>query len=360
MEGSAVALFGAAACVQGCARLPMAICALLQHHLLVPVQHNQDDHHCVEPSYSVAQAWTLIKRFYGLLCPKLATPGGDKYPLPCQVYRLLGTKVDLIASPREIQVLPSRIDSICSELSNILSSKKLGKGHASEIFGKLSFSAGQLFGRFGRMHLAPFKLRQYGRNGCSHLTAEIQRAIAFWLYVLPRAPFRAVPPHSGTPFVITMSDGEGTGSVAAAIWSPLAPGGVHQPVGFNSTYHLQHFLRGQMVNISSLSVTSTKSRPSSLLSVFVHGPTSFTVPFGYISLTTMVLWPALYLDAQKNSSLSAVVDYTSAQIPVLGCWPWFERVPSACNIVDGLSRKKSPLRLRMIGCETWRMCLSLC
>ena len=223
---------GAATCVQGCARLPMAICALLQHHLLVPVQHYQDDHHCVEPSNSVAQAWTLIKRFYGLLGPKLATPGGDKYPLPSQVYRLLGTKVDLIASPREIQVLPSRIVSICCELNQILSSKKLGKGHAAEIFGKLSFSAGQLFGRFGRMHLAPFKLRQYGKNGCSHLTAEIERAIAFWLYVLPRGPFRAVLPHSGTPFVITMSDGEGTGSVAAAIWSPLAPGGVHQPRWF--------------------------------------------------------------------------------------------------------------------------------
>ena len=55
--------FGAAACVQGCARLPMAMCTLLQHHLLVPVQHYQDDHHCVEPSYSVAQAWTLIKHF---------------------------------------------------------------------------------------------------------------------------------------------------------------------------------------------------------------------------------------------------------------------------------------------------------
>ena len=67
--------------------------------------------------------------------PKLATPGGDKYPLPSQVYRLLGTKVNLIASPREIQVLPSRIDSICCELNQILSSKKLGKGHASEIFG---------------------------------------------------------------------------------------------------------------------------------------------------------------------------------------------------------------------------------
>ena len=87
--------FGAAACVQGCARLPMAVCALLQHHLLVPVQHCQDDHHCVEPSYSVAQAWTLVRRFYCLLGPKLATPGGVKFPLPSQVYRLLGTKVDL-------------------------------------------------------------------------------------------------------------------------------------------------------------------------------------------------------------------------------------------------------------------------
>ena len=164
---------------------------------------------------SLVQSWPLLVAI--------------KYPLPSQVYLLLGTKVDLIASPREIQVLPSRVDSICCELNQILSSKKLGKGHAAEIFGKLSFSAGQLFGRIGRMHLAPFKLRQYGKNGCSHLTAEIERAIAFWLYVLPRGPFRAVPPHSGTPFVITMSDGEGTGSVAAAIWSPLAPGGVHQP-----------------------------------------------------------------------------------------------------------------------------------
>ena len=128
--------------------------------------------------------------------------------------------------------MPSRVDSICCELKQFLSSKKLSEGHASKIFGKLSFSAGQLFGRFGRMYLVPFKLRQYGKNGCSHLTADIERAIAFWLSVLPRGPFRAVPPHSGTPFVITMNDGEGTGSVAAAIWSPLAPGGVHQPRWF--------------------------------------------------------------------------------------------------------------------------------
>ena len=311
--------FGAAACVQGCARLPMAICALLQHHLLIPVQHYQDDHHCVEPSYSVAQAWTLIKRFYGLLGPKLATPDGDKFPLPSQVYCLLGTKVDLTVSPREIQVFPSRIDSICCELRQILSSKKLGKGHASEIFGKLSFCAGQLFGRFGRTYLVPFKLRQYGKNGCSHFTADIERAIAFWLSVLPRGPFRAIPPHSGTPFVITMSDGEGTGSVAAAIWSPLAPGGVHQHRCF------QLDLPPSVLHAWSESTDIKPQRHINKIEAIVPAICLCT----WSHLIRGSLWlhfidndgalACLVSGCSKNSSLSAVVDYTWAQIPVLGC-----------------------------------------
>ena len=282
----------------------------------------------------------LIKRFYGLLGPKLATPGGDKYPLPSQVYRLLGTKVDLIASPREIQVLPSRIDSICSELSKILSSKKLGKGHASEIFGKLSFSAGQLFGRFGRMYLVPFKLRQYGKNGCSHLTAEIERAIGFWLSVLPRGPFRAVPPHSGTPFVITMSDGKGTGSVAAAIWSPSAPGGVHQPRWFQLDLPPAALLAwsdGKDLEPQRHINKIEAIVPAICLCTWSHlirGSLWLHFIYNDVALACLVS------GCSKNSSLSAVVDYTWAQIPVLGCWPWFERVPSACNIVDGLSRKK--------------------
>ena len=248
--------------------------------------------------------------------------------------------VDLIASPREIQVLPSRIDSICCELNQILSSKKLGKGHASEIFGKLSFFAGQLFGRFGRMHLAPFKLRQYGKKGCSHLTAEIERVIAFWLYVLPRGPFRAVPPHSGTPFVITMSDGEGTGSVAAAIWIPLAPGGVHQPRWFQLDLPpaaLLPWSDGKELEPQRHINKIEAIVPAICLCTWSH-------------LIRGSLWlhfidndgalACLVSGCSKSSSLSAVVDCTWAQIPVLGCWPWFERVPSECNIVDGLSRKK--------------------
>ena len=159
------------------------------------------------------------------------------------------------------------------------------------------------------MYLVPFKLRQYGKNGSSHLTPEIERAIGFWLSFLPRGPFRAVPPHSGTPFVITMSDGEGTGSVAAAIWSPLAAGGVHQPRWFQ-------------VDL-----------PPSVLEAWSQS--TDLEPQHHINKIEAIV-PAICLCTWPNL---AVVDYTWAQIPALGCWPWFKRVPSECNIVDGLSRK---------------------
>ena len=286
----------------------MAMCALLQHHLLVPVQHYLDDHHCVEPSYSVPQAWTLIKHLHGLLGPKLATPGGDKFPFPSQVYRLLGTKVDLIASPREIQVLPSRVDSICCELKQILSSRKLSTCHASEIFGKLSFSAGQLFGRFGRMYLVPFKLRQYGKNGCSHLTAEIERAIAFWLSVLPRFPFHSVPPHSGTPF----------GQCCSCNMEPLAPGGVHQPRWFQVDFP------PSVLEAWSQSTDLEPQRHINKIEAIVPAICLCTWP----NLIRGSLWlhfidndgalSCLVSGCSRNSSLSAVVDYTWAQIPAPG------------------------------------------
>ena len=275
---------------------------------------------CVHFCNSVAQAWTLIKQFYGLLGPKLATPGGEKFPFPSQVYRLLGTRVDLTVSPREIQVLPSRVDSICCELKQILASKKLGKGHASEVFGKLSFSAGQLFGRFDACILR--RSNSVNTERMALLTSHLRSngAIGFWLSVLPRGPFRAVPPHSGTPFVITMSDGEGTGSVTAAIWSPLAPGGVHQPRWF------QVDLPQSVLAAWSQSADLEPQRHINKIEAIVPAICLTTWPdfirgslwLHFIDNDGALSW--LVSGCSRNSSLSDVVDYTLAQIPDLGCW----------------------------------------
>ena len=224
-------------------------------------------------------------------------------------------------------------------LKQILSSRKLSKGRASEIFGKLGFSAGQLFSRFGRLYLVPFKLRQYGKNGCSHITKEIERAITLSLSVLPCVPFRAIPPHSGTPYVITMSDGEGTGSFAAAIWSTFALGGVHQHRWF------QIDLPPSVLGAWSTSTEIELQRHINKIEVVVPAICLCTWP----ELIRGSLWlhfidndgalACFISGCSKNSSLSAVVDFTWAQIPIQRCWSWFERVPSECNIVDGLSRR---------------------
>ena len=52
-------------------------------------------------------------------------------------------------------------------------------------------------------------------------------------------------PHSATPFVITLSDGEIQAVLllqSGALWHLVA---CTNPVSFNSTYHLLHFMRGQ-------------------------------------------------------------------------------------------------------------------
>ena len=150
---------------------------------------------------------------------------------------------------------------------------------------------------------------------------------------------RAVLPHSGTPFVITLSDGEGTGSVAAAIWSPLAPGGVHQLRWFQLDLPpsaLYAWSEGKELEPQRHINKIEAIVPAICLCTWSH-------------LIRGSLWvhfidndgalACLVSGYSKSSSLSAIVDYTWAQIPVLGCWPWFERVPSKCNIVDGLPRK---------------------
>ena len=92
------------------------------------------------------------------------------------------------------------------------------------------------------------------------------------------------------------------------------------PVGFNSTAsHQQN--RGHRPCSLSLHVVPPHSR------LWLH----------FIDNDGALV--CLVSGCSKSTSLSAVVDYTQAQIPVLGSWPWFERVPSKCNIVDGPSRK---------------------
>ena len=100
-----------------------------------------------------------------------------------------------------------------------------------------------------------------------------------------------------------MSDGEGTGSVAAALWSPLAPGGVHQPRWFQIDLPPSVLVAWSESTDIEPQRHINKLRPSILQFVFAPGPSSSAVRSGYTSSTTMVLWPALSLVTRRTALL---------------------------------------------------------
>ena len=150
---------------------------------------------------------------------------------------------------------------------------------------------------------------------------------------------RQPPPSSSTPVVVTFSDGEGSSSVAVAIWSPLAPGGIACP-------------RWLQVDVPKTVQERWSSQESGgvqhINKLEALGPALVVGTWGHLVrgclwlhfIDNNVAMDCFISGYSKGSAvLSEIIDYTWHRIAQLRCWPWFERVPSECNIVDGLTRK---------------------
>ena len=149
-----------------------------------------------------------------------------------------------------------------------------------------------------------------------------------------------------------MSDGEELAVLQLQYGALLAPGGVQQPRWF------QIDLPPSVLEAWSQSTDLEPQRHINKIEAIVLAICLCTWP----NLIRGSLWlhfididgalACLVSGSSKNSSLSAVVFILGRR---LGCWPWFERVFSECNIVDGLSRRivtrRSCLNLFQILCQ---------
>ena len=157
-----------------------------------------------------------------------------------------------------------------------------------------------------------------------------------------------------------MSDGEGTGSVAAAIWSPLAPGGVHQPrwvqldlppaalLAWSDGKDLQpqrHINKIEAIVPAICLCTWSHLIPVSLWLHFIDNDGALA---------------CLVSGCSKNGSLGAVVTTLGRKSLYLDVGRGSKGYHLRAILWMDCLEKISPLRLRMIGCETWRNCLSLC
>ena len=269
----------------------------------------------------------------------------EKSPPPAFWFRLLGVLVNLWGMPKTpplIQMVEDRFWKIVGTLLYFKETRSLGSGPSGKFVGQLGFACSQFYGRWGRAMLRPFYRRQHEEHRF-RLNKQLNGAIHWWLKNLWCAPPRPVfalsfPRH----LVVSYSDGEGgDAGVGIAAWceerlgpTPIA-GFMEVPETIRHLWSKQkasHILHGEFNDIAEIEAI---------------GP-----------LLILHNWPWLLRNAlwihfiDNNGALGALVNGSSSvdsqEIITGATWqlvaqletmPWFDRVDSSSNPVDGLSRK---------------------
>ena len=222
-------------------------------------------------------------------------------------------------------------------MESFISNGKLGSGLPSSICGKLVFSMSTFAGRFSRAMVRAFRRRFYERR--INLNPQLRAASAWWINAMRCAPPRPIPWNlSYLPTVVSYSDGEGSeAGVGVAIWSALLP--VPQAGRIDVPRDIRQLWSSQRANPdgSFYDIQEVEGiGPLLVLSTWPH-----------------VLKGALWLHfIDNNGALSSlvkggssacgtdsIVGLTWKMIGSAQALPWFDRVDTKSNPVDGLSRK---------------------
>ena len=260
----------------------------------------------------------------------------DKTPEPARDVRLLGALLRL-DPPRPHATLPEdRVQALVRDLDDVLATRKLSSSSAASLRGRLGWARSFLFGRYGAAALAPLRARQYDPRGQVKLTTSLEAALCWFRATLEDRPVREMLVHiESQKLVVTISDGEGTGSVAVGIWMPrekrFRPEITRADVP--ETW-LQEWSRGG-------------SRSTAIMEIEGVGP-----------LLALSTWPSLlenglwvhFLDnesamfslirgSSRADSLNRIVHLTWDLCRQRRLYPWWDRVATKDNPVDQASRR---------------------
>ena len=210
-------VFGGAGSQFNYVRDPAAMCSIMRSLFCVAMLHYSDDAWCFEREDTVLSAWfcwVWLNKLIGWVLDM------DKTPFPALEVRLLGALLCL-QIPRPFASLPAdKVSSLISDIDGVLAKRFLSGASAASLRGRLGWARTCLFGRYGSAALAPLRDRQYFDQGVG-ITPAIEAALQFFRRLLADQPQREMPlSHDFRNFVVTVSDGEGSGSVAVGIWLP--------------------------------------------------------------------------------------------------------------------------------------------
>lgn len=183
--------------------------------------------------------------------------------------------------------------------------------------------------------LYPFRRLQYEPGRASY-NKQLAYAVDWWLQALPSAPPRELPLDISTlPWVVSYSDGEGPcGGIGVAVWSsnssrPQA-GIMYIPNCIRGLWH-KRCRDGKPHDIQDIEAVGPLVILETWPNILEH---SLWVHF----IDNNGALACLVCGSSSVDTSDVIVGMTLMRVSLLKVLPWFDRVDSQSNPVDGLSR----------------------
>ena len=184
-----VLLFGAAASVWSYNRFGDAMTALARALLLVPALHYVDDFGSIEPAWSAPSAFDSFTEMNAALGLKMKP---SKAQPPRAEHKVQGVQLQLRQNAALAAPSPSRMRKISSFISRKLEEDRLTSADAAALAGKLTFMQTTMFGKVGRATIKPVYARQHQSHRCDKLDVPLRATLEVFPAILSSAPPRLV------------------------------------------------------------------------------------------------------------------------------------------------------------------------
>ena len=332
-------LFGGRLAPLGFARFPAWVIETVAALFAFAMQHCVDDVLHIGPLQLVEQAYVIWMQFtkaYGRDLPM------SKSPWPSQLFDIIGISLDLSPvpwAPAVMAITERRIRALLASLGQVLRDKLLPPHTAGKLHGQLTFSTSQQYGRVGRSKLAALRRRQYEMR--SDWNIQIHTTVCWWIKFLgqyiPRQILLGIP---SAPPVVTYSDGEGSGGIGICIFvrgqrPRAAYGTAHREI--RRQWSLQNDLRSPL------------DQQHDIYNIEAVGPMLILHKWaadlqGQLWLHFIDNESAQQALVKGSSSVwqgDVISGYTWHRIAQLRVLPWFDRVQSESNPIDGVSRGRN-------------------
>ena len=242
--------------------------------------------------------------------------------------------LDLSGRSPALHIAPTRIVALQWLLDQILQVSALGSGQAASVASKLSFALCACFGKYGRAKLRPILRRCYEDR--TNLNDQLVSCLVWWKKWLGNYVPRTAPLLLATlKRVVSYSDGEGD---AAGVGVCLYGSGLKSP--------LAAYVKVPMALREAWRTRTESSSPNDIFLIEAIGPLVLLCTFPNVFKNSLWLHfidntASQYALVRGSSSVMSgdhVVGLTWAKAAKLGTFPYFDRVHTKSNPIDGVSR----------------------